>query len=119
MSADEQGHNGWKNYETWSVALIIDNDQRTERESRDVVRLAVMEARQDDPEARVVDEASHIKYRVADALKDWVERQLERNTEPSEAEPMSYLVSQLVHAALGEVDWDEIAESFLADLEDS
>jgi hypothetical protein len=25
--ADEQGYNGWSNYETWNVALWIDNDE--------------------------------------------------------------------------------------------
>lgn len=26
MSKDEQGYSGWKNYETWNVALYIQND---------------------------------------------------------------------------------------------
>ncbi len=31
MSAKEHGYNGWKNYETWSVKLWIDNDQGSEQ----------------------------------------------------------------------------------------
>ena len=41
MTEDEKGYNGWKNYETWLVALWIDNEQSSysyARELRDSVK---------------------------------------------------------------------------------
>jgi hypothetical protein len=112
---DDQGYNGWKNYETWSVALIIDNDQRLQAAAREVVDLARMEARQDDePDyIAVLPPADHERYRAADALRDWVERFAEVDLEISDQEPMSYLWSQLASAAMGRVDWDEVARHYL------
>ena len=33
-------YNGWANYETWNVALWIDNEQGTYEEARDMARRA-------------------------------------------------------------------------------
>ena len=33
-SGTEQGYNGWKNYETWNVALWVCNDEGLYREAR-------------------------------------------------------------------------------------
>lgn len=30
-------YNGWKNYETWNVALWLDNDQGTYNETREMM----------------------------------------------------------------------------------
>lgn len=50
------------------------------------------------------------KLDLADALKEWIE---EMNPLGSEAS----VFSDLLNAALGEVDWYEIAENFLDDVE--
>ena len=112
--SDEQGYNGWKNYETWSVALIVDNDERTYSQRQNIVRLALMEARADDqPESWTPDE--HRRYRVADAIKDWVEWAAEIEHDVAESQPFSFLWSQLISAALSEVDWDELARHWIDD----
>jgi hypothetical protein len=112
QNADEKGYNGWKNYETWSVALIVDNDQRTYNEAREITRDAI----ENGESSEFWTEEERRRYRVADALKDWVETELEESTQMTEAQPFSYLVAQLVRAAVGDVDWDAIADNYIEEV---
>jgi hypothetical protein len=85
--APEKGYNGWKNYETWAVALWIDNEERTQNEARAIIR--EYPARND----------------AAQEFKEWIEA----------GNPLanaSSLFSDLLGAALSEVDWFEIVEHF-------
>ena len=104
----ETTYNGWTNYETWAVALWIDNEQGSYRYWRDQVR----EHRKAAPTCRQVagglwtpEEAAKIK--LADQLKDEI-RDAAPMTEPS-------LFSDLLGAALDEVNWFEIAGNWLSD----
>jgi hypothetical protein len=82
----DKSYNGWTNYETWNVALWIDNEPGTYEESRDMARHARSERD------------------LATALQSWVE-----DMAPDLGASM---FSDLLNAALSEVDWDEIAEHF-------
>jgi hypothetical protein len=92
-------YNGWRNYETWDVALWIDNDQGSYYYARELVADAARDA---EPETRRID--------VADALKEWFEA--------GAPEMAASAYSDLLNAAMGEVDWLEIADHYLSDLED-
>jgi len=91
-------YNGWTNYETWAVALWIDNDEDSYRERQELARQ--FERDEDDPDS----EADVAGY--ADAIKEWVERDMVPDLGAS-------LASDLLGAALSEVNWREIAESWL------
>lgn len=83
-------HNGWTNYETWNVALHMDNDEGSYREARRVARGFV----------RTEDSADDARNAMAGWLKETHE----------EAMPeLSGTYGDLLGAALGEVDWYEIA----------
>jgi hypothetical protein len=97
MTDDEKGYNGWKNYETWLVALWINNDQGTQETALDM--------------ARECKNNEHANYDVSHQLKDWIEEQNPLNDNAD-------LFTDLLNAALSEVDWYEIAESFLNDIKD-
>jgi hypothetical protein len=86
-------YNGWKNYETWNVALWLDNDQGTQEEMTDLAY-------------RHRDEPSDL----AKAIKDFVDE-----IQPDLGASM---FADLLGAALDEVDYHEIAEHYLADLEE-
>jgi len=88
----EEGYNGWKNYETWCVSLWIGNDEGLYNEVQDMIR------------HKPVNDA-------ADMLKDFI----------GDMNPLlddASLWSDLLGAALSEVDWYEIAENYLSELDD-
>jgi len=104
----ERTYNGWTNYETWAVALWLDNEEETYRYWRDQAarhRLAaehlteiqqgVVTSRQ----AAIGNLAQQLKEEITDASPLF--------------EPTMY--SDLLWAALSEVDWLEIADHLLTE----
>lgn len=86
-------HEGWKNYETWCIALWIHNDQPLYNYWRDVVsRYSPVD------DGRV--------YSLADSLKAWFEEK---------RPPVQGCWADLLSAALSEVDWAEIAGDLLSE----
>ena len=81
----DERYNGWKNYETWCVSLWIENEEPSYLYSRELV-------------------AGKDKGDAAQALKEWI----------TEASPLTdaTLYTDLLNAALSEVDWYEIAEAY-------
>jgi hypothetical protein len=100
-------YNGWKNYETWCVALWLDNDRSTYED----VRYRVAKVVQD------VDVAESFSYEVSEVLKSYIE-DLAEMTCPGVIEGASF-VSDLFSAALSEVHWHEIARNLIEELVES
>jgi hypothetical protein len=90
---DEKGYNGWRNYETWCMALWIDNEKGTYSESREIIK------------------QHKERYDKAHALKEWVEEW----GEIQEIQERASFVSDLFGAAFSEIDWYEIADNFTED----
>jgi hypothetical protein len=87
-------YNGWTNYETWLVNLWLTNDQCTAETMQELAAAS-----------RANDEA---EWELADTLKEWVDGMVD------ESVPDNGMVRDLVNAALGSVDWREIAQSIEA-----
>jgi hypothetical protein len=87
-------YNGWTNYETWLVNLWLTNDQGTAETMQELAAAS-----------RANDEA---EWELADTLKEWVDGMVD------ESVPGNGMVRDLVNAALGSVDWREIARSIEA-----
>jgi hypothetical protein len=102
-------YNGWTNYETWNVSLWLDNDQGTYSDA-----LAMAQDAWDEAEGgRVFTREEEARNALADRLKDYVESL-------PEIEPVingSSLASDLLGAALSEVNWREIADHYLSDVD--
>lgn len=94
---DEKGYSGWKNYETWNVALWINNDQGTQE--------MVLDA------AREFKDSEHANYDLSHWLRDLIE-------EDNPLNDTATLYTDLLNAALSEVDWYELAESFFNDIKE-
>ena len=99
-------YDGYSNYETWNVALWLGNDERTSRYWRGAAEEARREAATCGPVREGIwSEEEAPKYRLSERLKDEVEEGT------PELEPSLYW--DLLSAALSEVDWHEVAETFL------
>jgi hypothetical protein len=102
MSAAEKTYNGWKNYETWTVMLHLDNDEETYTMVRE--RAEALDA--DAP-----------RYELAMWLKEFAETLCGMGDESEEfgiPEP-TLLAMDMIRAALSEVDWDEMAAHVLSE----
>ena len=97
MTEKEEGYQGWTNYETWAVKLWIDNDEGTQEYYHDLVREISK-----NPE-------TGIAY-LADRLKEEIEEQAPK------IEPSMY--SDLLGAAISEIDFFELAQALLEDVQE-
>lgn len=87
QSDNNLGYNGWSNFETWATGLWLNNDQGT----YEFVRALVGEYGTD--------------YEAAQALKEHIE-------EMNPLEDQASLYTDLLRAAIGEINWTEVIEHF-------
>lgn len=93
-------YNGWTNYETWAVALWIDNEEPSYRQRVDMASEAVEEHEGNKEEAATL---------LSRQLKDWLEEM--------QPDLGGTLWGDLLNAAMSEVNWYEIAESWVEEVE--
>lgn len=93
---NEKEYNGWTNYETWLVALWLGNDQGTYDDVRQLTK--------DTIEAT----GKACEWQLARSLRDYVESIL--------PDLDASLAADLMGASLSEVNWQEIAESYISEI---
>ena len=97
---DEQGYNGWTNYETWAANLHIDNDQQSQEywmgAAREIIDYTAGNS--------TLTKRQRSEYRLSDRMKDEHE---------ANAPEVSGVYQDLLNAALSEVHWDQIARHFI------
>ena len=98
-------YNGWTNYETWNVALWIDNEEGSYNYWRETAQEVYDESEADKSFTR--DE------RAALDLKD----RLKSEFEEAMPELGASMWADLLGAAMSEVNWYEIAEHYIADVD--
>ena len=89
MSDEKKTYNGWSNYETWCVNLWLTNEEESSLELTAIVR-----------DAEDLGQASQI-------IKEWVEEML--------PDLGASFAADLLGAAVGAVNWYEIAENHKED----
>lgn len=116
MSTDD-GYNGWTNYETWAVALWINNDQGWLESVHEDVRSERDRLAERAEERLGENDAEPMSaYYAGEIVRENVEQVIcfdfgrEDDTMPAN------LSSDLVGRALERVSWDELGAVFLADV---
>ena len=105
---EDKTYNGWTNYETWLVKLWTDNEYAFYLRQTDLANEA-REVPIDDPfDLGITQEQASLRWleeAYRDMVKEWVYGD----------EPPACLATDLLGAALSEVNWREIAEALLDD----
>ena len=105
-------YNGWSNYETWLVKLWIDNDQ----DLYNTVQELAQEIKDEAPTSRQVIQWHRTELEAAEnMLADQLKEMIEEDNPPEDG---ASLYTDLMRSALSDVNWHEIAENILGDLEE-
>ena len=101
-------YNGWTNYETWCVALWLDNDCGTYHHYQQLAQSSLDDADDENKLQRLgMTSIECAVYELSKRIKQEVE----------EAQPEVHgLYADLLGAALSEVNWFEIASHYLDDV---
>jgi hypothetical protein len=108
---DERGYNGWKNYETWNVALWIGNEEASYKFWRLRAAYHYSEADADNVFSR--DEVA--TRELADELKEHFER--DKDSLLKKTRLTASMWADLLGASLGEVNWHEIAVGMIEEVD--
>jgi len=111
LLGDDHSYDGWCNYETWAVHLWLTDHQSSYAYCRDLAQKCVEAA----PTCRQVrekiwSEMDAPRFLFADSLKDQIGQLNPLANKPS-------LFSDLLNSAIQEVDWHEIADAFLNEMQ--
>ena len=109
--AEDQTYNGWTNYPTWAVNLWLSNDEGLYNEARALVadRMVYVDHSDDNVKQGVWTVEQARRFHVSDDLKSWVRDELSPDLGASFA-------ADLLGYALDQVNWDEIANSWIEDV---
>ncbi len=100
-------YNGWTNYATWGVALVLDNEESDYRFVRDVLVRRAREA------AVECERPAHVAGYLADYLREYVDEMID--PEETDYSALNSMQRQIMQAGMCEVDWDEIAANVLSE----
>ena len=105
-TAEAKTYNGWTNYETWAAALWMDNEEGSQRYWAERAQETFDSTRSN----TVFTRREQSTLNLAAMLKD----------EHEEAAPElgASIWSDLLSAAMSEINWHEIAEHLIADIDE-
>ena len=112
MSNSDAGYKGWANHETWLFALRINNDQRWQESTVEQATGAMQEAIQEAND----NNATNVRDDAVYALAKTIESSIEEMREAYDI-PVSSVFTDLLAHAIGNIDFYEIAQAFINNIE--
>lgn len=103
---EQQKYNGWTNYETWNVKLWLDNDEG----SNNYWNERAQEIFNDSESDKTFTREENACNELADQLKSEIEENNPLNDEAS-------LYSDILRANLSSVNWYEIAQAYIEEVD--
>ncbi len=104
-------HQGWTNYATWAVHLWLSNDEGTWLFCRRLARETVEDADTcDQVHDGIWTREQARRFMLADRLQEYL-----AELNPLKDQPSAF--ADLLRSALDDVNWEELADAFLEDLE--
>jgi hypothetical protein len=113
METTSKTYNGWTNYETWAVKLWMDNNEGSYRNGCEQAQQAWEDA-EDDGDNDFTREERAV-YLLEDRLKEEYEQAKDAILET--AKMSASVWADMLGAALSEVNWREIAENMLEEVD--
>lgn len=110
---EPQKCNGWTNYETWCVNLWMSNDAGSDEYFREIAQ----EVYDDSTEELRSDGQTVLFTRDEVATRNLADRLKEEHEERQNELTVTGVFADLLGAALGEVDWHEIASHYIDDVD--
>jgi hypothetical protein len=99
-------YQGWKNYATWGVALMLGNEEGSYRQMQEKMSELIAGASEHkNVKENIWSAKEAIRFEFADWIKNYVEEMVSGIDNP--------MASQILQAGMSEVDWQEIADSEL------
>jgi hypothetical protein len=108
---DNEGYNGWTNYESWAVGLWIDNEEGMYNYWREAAQECYDEAG-DGVSAYAKFTGREIFTREERAVLA-LEKRLKEEMEENQPDLGASLWSDLLNAAMSEVNWHEVAGHYM------
>lgn len=105
QTTPDKTYNGWTNYETWNVKLWIDNEQGSVNYWQDRALNWLTISKSDD-----------LFTKQENAIND-LRNELKEYFEENNPLPEAGMYTDLLNAALSEVNWHEIAQSMIEEIE--
>ena len=100
-------YNGWTNYPTWAVGMWLDGNYDGPGTYYGTIEVVQDALKLDHPTSEYWTSDESRRYAVADALKEWAER---------EQPDTCSLAADLAGYALACVDWHELADAWIETL---
>jgi len=107
---ETEKYNGWTNYETWNCKLWMDNDEAGQAYQREAAVWA--------KEHPIKNEYMTLERRIVHTLADSLKQDYEEQAEAWMSDQASFF-ADIFNAGLSRVNWHEIAETLLEELNEA